>query len=186
VPAAAGRREAAKQKEESPDRRRNHLPGLAADTRSCRLGPQPGSVMSPVAPEARDCFQLGPGLPPKWPYRRMPDHSDPSNLGEGRAGFKPIFSMARPAAIADIGLTGDGHGMRQLIKEATKADSAPLLALLLDRYCYKSRVPTGGGRPRGRFTMRKHQPRARKGATLAKRCARPPLAALLLFEEHCR
>jgi hypothetical protein len=39
----------------------------------------------------------------------MPDDSDTLKLGEGRAVFKPEFSMARCPAIADIALTGAGN-----------------------------------------------------------------------------
>jgi hypothetical protein len=35
----------------------------------------------------------------------MPDHSDPSKLGERRADFKPEFSMAGSSLIAAIALT---------------------------------------------------------------------------------
>lgn len=75
----------------------------------CRLGSQPESVMSPIAPEAMDCLQLGPGLPPKWPYRQMPDRSDTSNLRPALLGSKRKFSMGRGPAIADIGLTGPAN-----------------------------------------------------------------------------
>jgi hypothetical protein len=47
--------------------------------------------MSPIAPEARDCFQVGPGLPPKWPYRLAPDHSGVFRLGHGIAVCKSDF-----------------------------------------------------------------------------------------------
>jgi hypothetical protein len=79
--------------------------GLAA------WGSRTGSVMSPVTPEARDCFQEGPGLPPKRPYRLMPDCSDPSKLGQGGLGFKPLFSMTGDLAIGAIVLTGAGRGV---------------------------------------------------------------------------
>jgi hypothetical protein len=57
------------------------------------------------APEATDCLQEGPGLPPKWPYRLMPDHSSPMKLGQCPALFKSVFSMAVLPMIADIALT---------------------------------------------------------------------------------
>lgn len=52
-----------------------------------------------------DCFQVGPGLPPKRPYRLMPDHSDTFKVVQRTAHFKAAFSMAVEQAIADIALT---------------------------------------------------------------------------------
>jgi hypothetical protein len=74
--------------------------GLAA------WGSRTRSVMSPVAPEARDCFQEGPGLPPKWPYRLTPDCSDLPKIGQGSLAFKALFSMTRDLLIGAIVLTG--------------------------------------------------------------------------------
>jgi hypothetical protein len=39
----------------------------------------------------------------------MPDHSGTSKLDEGRADFKPKFSIAPWQAIADIALTSGTH-----------------------------------------------------------------------------
>ncbi len=61
--------------------------------------------MSLVAQEAMDCFQVGPGLPPKWPYRLTPDHSDQLRVGERGGLFKASFSMDGDTAIAYIELT---------------------------------------------------------------------------------
>jgi hypothetical protein len=74
--------------------------------------------MSLVAPEARDCFQEGPGLPPKWPYRLMSDDSDVSKLGEGSPSFNGAFSMTGGVAIADIVLTGRHLGGKDLFLTA--------------------------------------------------------------------
>ena len=62
--------------------------------------------MSSVASEATDCSQEGPGLPPKWPYRLLPDRSGLLKVDEETPLFKIAFSMARTRAIADISLTG--------------------------------------------------------------------------------
>ena len=61
--------------------------------------------MSSVASEATDCSQEGPGLPPKWPYRLLPDRSGLLKVDEETPLFKIAFSMARTPAIADIALT---------------------------------------------------------------------------------
>ena len=42
---------------------------------------------------------MGPGLPPKWPYRLVPDRSDALNLGEGGPVFKGHVSMGGARAI---------------------------------------------------------------------------------------
>ena len=61
--------------------------------------------MSSVTSEATDCSQEGPGLPPKWPYRLLPDRSGLFKIDEEIPHFKITFSMARTPAIADIALT---------------------------------------------------------------------------------
>jgi hypothetical protein len=85
--------------------------------------------MSPIAPEARDCFQVGPGLPPKWPYRQMPDHSDPFKLGECRAVFKPEFSMVPADAIAAIALTRSERWRQWAQKQAKLSLIRPAILL---------------------------------------------------------
>jgi hypothetical protein len=144
--------------ERSPDRRRNRLPGLTADTRSLPPGSQPGSVTSPIAPEARDCFQVGPGLPPKWPYRRTPDRSDPLNLRQRRRVFKPQFSMVHSALIADFGLTG--HWVRRRRPGLGRFEREPF-GHIAGPSCYAVCGPTGGGLPTAHpgKAERKHQVR---------------------------
>ena len=56
-----------------------------------------------------DCLQEGPGLPPKWPYRLMPDSSGPMKVGEARMFFKSVFSMVQVALIGAFGLTGQAQ-----------------------------------------------------------------------------
>ena len=65
------------------------------DTRSVPSGSAAGRDRVPAASEARDCFQEGPGLPPKWPYRLVPDRSGPCKLRRRPGGFPICFSMAR-------------------------------------------------------------------------------------------
>ena len=106
-PRASGRRLHIRESQrESPDRQPNRLPGLTADWKVLRrLCSQTGSVSSLFAPEATDCLQVGPGLPPKWPYRLVPDRSGPIKVGEHVPLFNSDFSMARSRVIAAIALT---------------------------------------------------------------------------------
>ena len=56
--------------------------------------------MSSVASEATDCSQEGPGLPPKWPYRLVPDRSGTVKLGRDGPDCKSVFSMGLATSIA--------------------------------------------------------------------------------------
>jgi hypothetical protein len=145
---------------------------LAAWVRNQRV------FMSPIAPEARDCFQVGPGLPPKWPYRRMPDDSDPFKLGECRAVFKAVFSMAGSRAIAAIGLTGAVHWGQQTKRTCDLSLISPTILLLRSRADRRCAGPLD-------FTICNERPRPIRFQASGIRLPTPePLPSSLLISEH--
>jgi hypothetical protein len=91
--------------------------------------------MSPDAPEARDCFQVGPGLPPKWPYRLTPETTGTFKLDEQPRIFKRGFSIAGGAAIAHIALTSS--------LAVPEIEALPWLGSPA-KGCYRVKAPTSG------------------------------------------